>query len=160
VACDSLVVELSTAKAVGTGSVLLPSGAASSPDTVDILGFGSFGVAEGAPVGWVAVNVGSGVTSVTLSEGSATDSMTPQSGVAVLALPGDASLTGATVVGDDQSGAPVTTVPVTEGAVTTEPAVCGVLPVTSPPTSLPDSIPSPPAGVSTPAKVPTTSTAP
>jgi hypothetical protein len=152
VECGSLVVELSTASAVGTGSVPRPTVAASRADEVEILGSGSFGVAEGAPVGWVAVWVGPGVTSVTLTEGGATDSMAPESGLAVLALPGDAALTGATVVGDDQSGAAVSTVPLAQAPVTVNPDGCGVLPITSPPTTVP-------APSSTPAQVPSTSPA-
>ena len=161
VGCGSLVVELSTDRAVGTGSVPRPGEAAPTPTTVEILGSGSFGTAEGAPVGWVAVWVGSGVTSVTLSEGGQTDSMAPESGIAVLALPGDASLTGATVAGYDQSGAAVSTVPVTPAAaaVTEGAGDCPGVPITSVPPDLPVT-PSTPAGVPTPVQSPSTPHAP
>jgi hypothetical protein len=156
-----MVVELSTDRAVGTASVPRPGAAAPTPSAVEILGSGSFGTAEGAPVGWVAVWVGSGVTSVTLSEGGqVTDSMAPESGVAVLALPGDATLAGATVVGYDQSGAAVSTVPLTQAPVTEDPAVCAGLPTTSPPSSVPVTTPSTPANVPTPVQSPPTLQAP
>ncbi len=110
--CGQLVVELSTDKAVGNDSVPRPTIAAPSPDTVVILGGGSFGVAEGAPVTWVAVWVGGAVASVRLSSGGTTvDAMAPSSGIVVLAMPGKSELTGATVVGVDQNGSAVGTVP-------------------------------------------------
>ncbi len=71
-------------------------GAAATPGTVQILGTGSFGSAEGAPVSWVAVWVGSGVGSVQLSVGgTVVDAMAPNGGIVVLALPGDSGLAGA-----------------------------------------------------------------
>jgi hypothetical protein len=60
-----------------------PAGAASEPLAI---GSGTFGVVEGDPVWWVAVEVGSEVTSVEMMfpDGS-TDQMAPVDGVAVLA---------------------------------------------------------------------------
>ena len=110
--CGQLVLELSTDRAVGSGSVLRPTAAAPSPDTVELLGAGSFGTPEGAPVGWVAVWVGSGVASVQLTSGGTTvDTMAPDAGIVVLAAPRNAELAGATVVGVDQGGTAVATVP-------------------------------------------------
>jgi hypothetical protein len=110
--CQPLILELSNDKAVGTGSVSLPDTVTASPDTVEVLGTGSFGTVEGAPVGWVAVWVGSGVTSVQLSVGgTAVDAMAPDGGVVVLATSNNAGLDSASVVGLDQSGATVASAP-------------------------------------------------
>jgi len=110
--CGLLTIELSTDRAVGSGSVPRPLTAAPAPGTAQILGVGSFGSAEGAPVGWVAVWVGSAVASVNLSVGGAVvDTMAPTSGIAVLAVPGNPTLAGVTVVGVDPSGAAVATLP-------------------------------------------------
>ena len=101
------MIELSTDKAVGSGSVARPTTTLPSPDTVEILGIGSFGTAEGAPVGWVAVRSGSSVASVHLSSGgTSVDTMAPDAGIVVLAVPGNADLAGATAVGTDQGGWP------------------------------------------------------
>ncbi len=131
--CAPLVVELSTDKAVGTGSVSVPATGTPAPSTVEVLGTGSFGTAEGAPVGWVAVWTGSGVASVQLSVGGAVvDAMPPDSGVVVLAASGNAGLAGASVVGLDQSGASVDSVPV--GLAATPDAAAGCPdPVSNPP---------------------------
>ncbi len=110
--CGGLVIELSTDRAVGSASVTRPTTAAPTPTTAVILGTGSFGTEEGGPVGWVAVWVGTGVASVQLSSGGAVvDTMAPADGLVVLAAPGNPGLSGATVVGVDQSGATVASVP-------------------------------------------------
>ncbi len=140
--CEPLVVELSTERAVGTGSVSLPSTASPSPSTVEVLGTGSFGTAEGTPVGWVAVWVGSGVASVQLSVGGVTaDTMTPEGGIVVLAASGNVALNGASVVGLDGGGATVDSVPVG-------------------PAATPDSASGCPTPVSIPPVTPTTTTTP
>jgi hypothetical protein len=134
--CGQLVIELSTDKAVGSGSVPRPTMAAPSPDTVELLGVGSFGTAEGAPVGWVAVWVGSGVTSVHLSSGGTTvDAMAPNFGIVVLAVPGNSELAGATVVGVDQSGAAVATVPADQMSGPDASNACTTLPTKPTPTT-------------------------
>ena len=136
--CGQLVIELSTDKAVGSGSVPRPTMAAPSPDTVEPLGVGSFGTAEGAPVGWVAVWVGSGVASVHLSSGgTAVDAMAPNSGIVVLAVPGNSELAGATVVGVDQSGAAVATVPADQVSGPDASNACTTLPSKPPATTAP-----------------------
>ena len=115
-ACGQLVVELSTDRAVGTGSVLLPAAAPSTANSLQTLGSGSFGSAEGAPVSWVAVGVGSAMASVQLTvNGTPVDAMAPHGGVVVLALPGGSGLAGASVVGLDQGGATVSAIPATQG---------------------------------------------
>jgi hypothetical protein len=107
-----------------------------SPDTVEPLGVGSFGTAEGAPVGWVAVWVGSGVTSVHLSSGgTAVDAMAPNSGIVVLAVPGNSELAGATVVGVDQRGAAVATVPADQVSGPDASNACTTLPTKPPATT-------------------------
>jgi hypothetical protein len=109
--CDQLVVELSTDKAVGIGSVPEPT-TAPSPNTLEVLGSGTFGSAEADPVDWVAVWVGSGTVTVRLMVGgSAVDAMPPNSGIVVLTVGGSPGLAGATVVGVDPSGASVATAP-------------------------------------------------
>lgn len=134
--CGQLVVELSTDKAVGTGSVSRPTMTVPSPATVDVLGMGSFGTAESAPVDWVAVWVGSGVASVHLSSGgTVVDAMAPNSGVAVLAMPGNSELTGATVTGVDQSGAAVATTPADQASGPDAANTCTTLPTTPPTTT-------------------------
>ena len=154
-ACEPLVVELSTDKAVGTGSVSLPSSATPAPNTVEVLGTGSFGTAEGAPVGWVAVWVGSGVTSVQLTAGGTTaDSMAPDGGVAVLAAVGDAGLADATVVGIGQSGTTVDSVPVGQAATPDGAGGCPA-PISTPPVSTTTTVPAP---VPVPTTAPTTTT--
>jgi collagen type I/II/III/V/XI/XXIV/XXVII alpha len=132
--CTPLVVELSTDKAVGTGSVSLP-GAPPSSGTVEILGTGSFGTAEGAPVGWAAVWVGDGVASVQLSVGgAAVDTMAPDGGIVVLTASGNPGLDGASVAGLDQSGATVDSVAVGQA---TSPDTAGgcPAPISTPPTT-------------------------
>ncbi len=129
--CGQLVVELSTDRAVGTGSVLLPATAPSAANSLQILGSGSFGSAEGAPVSWVAVGVGSGMPSVQLTvNGTPVDAMAPQGGVVVLALPGGSGLAGASVVGLDQGGATVSAIPATQGIQPAGADGCPVSPVT------------------------------
>jgi hypothetical protein len=145
--CGQLVIELSTDKAVGSGSVPRPTMAAPSPVTVELLGVGSFGTAEGAPVGWVAVWVGSGVASVHLSSGgTAVDAMAPNSGIVVLAVPGNSKLAGATVVGVDQSGAAVATVPADQVSGPDASNACTTLPtkpLPTKPTASPTTLPAP-----------------
>jgi hypothetical protein len=124
-ACTPLVLELSTDEAVGTGSVSLPGTAPASSVTLDVLGTGSFGTAERAPVGWVAVSVGNGVSSVQLSVGgTVVDTMAPSSGIVVLAATGDAGLDGASVTGLDPSGANVGSVPAGQVAAPGAPSAC------------------------------------
>ena len=152
--CGPLVVELSTDKAVGTGSVSLPS-STPSPNTVEVLGTGSFGTAEGAPVGWVAVWVGSGVASVQLTAGgAAVDSMAPDGGVVVLAASGDAGLADATVVGLGPSGATVASVPVGQAATPDVVSGCPA-PTSTPPVSTTTTTTAP-----APVPTPTTTTTP
>jgi hypothetical protein len=147
--CDQLVVELSTSNAVGSDSVSRPS-AAPSPDAVEILGVGSFGTQEGAPVGWVAVIVGSGVASVNLSSGGTlVDTMTPISGIVVLVMTGNADLTGVSVVGIDQSGATVATVPVAQASGVEGPIACTTSPIVSPSTLPPTTTPPLPPSTNT-----------
>jgi hypothetical protein len=152
--CEPLVVELSTDEAVGTGSVSLPATATTSPSTVEVLGTGSFGTAEGAPVGWVAVRAGSGVASVQLSVGgAAVDAMAPDSGIVVLAASGIDGLAGASVVGLDPSGASVDSVPVGQAATPDGVAGCPD-PISNPPTT-PSTTTTVPGG---PTPTPTTTT--
>jgi hypothetical protein len=140
--CGPLVVELSTDRAVGTGSVSLPSSTPSA-NTVEVLGTGSFGTAEGAPVGWVAVWVGSGVASVQLTAGgAAVDSMAPDGGVVVLAASGDAGLVDATVVGLGPTGATVDSVPVGQAATPDVASGCPA-PTSTPPVSTTTTVPPP-----------------
>ena len=147
--CGQLVVELSTDKAVGSGSVPRPTTAAPSPDTVEILGVGSFGTEEGAPAGWVAVWVGSGVASVHLSSGGTlVEAMAPSSGIVVLAVAGDPKLTGAMVVGVDQSGTTVATLPADQASGPEASIGCTTLPTNPPsttttPTPTPTTLPTP-----------------
>ena len=132
--CGQLVVELSTDRAVGTGSAVMPTAAATG-DTLQVLGTGSFGVAEGAPVSWVAVSAGSGVSSVQLTvNGTVVDAMTPDGGVVVLALPGASGLAAGSVVGLDPVGSTVATVPAQQAQLPTGADSCATTPVTAPPT--------------------------
>ncbi len=110
--CGQLVVELSTDRAVSTGTTALPTTPPTASDPIEVLGSGSFGVAEGAPVSWVAVWVGSGVTTVQLSLGGhSVDAMAPHEGVVVLAAPGDSGVAAASVIGLGPDGATVGTAP-------------------------------------------------
>jgi len=149
-ACGQLVIELSTDRAVGSGSVPLLTSAPHAADTVELLGVGSFGTAEGAPVGWVAAWVGSGVTSVHLtSGGTSVDAMTPNSGIVVLAVPGNAELAGATVVGVDQSGATVATAPADQVPGSDTSSVCAALPTGPPDTTTTTTTTAPPSTTTT-----------
>ena len=167
-ACGQLVIELSTDMAVGSGSVPRPTTVLPSPDTVAILGIGSFGTAEGAPVGWVAVWAGSGVSSVHLSSGGLTvDAMTPISGIVVLAVPGNADLTGATVVATGQNGTAVATVPADQTSGPDSASTCTIVPTEPPATTSTDpsttsttsttTVVEPPATLPTPTNGPVTS---
>jgi hypothetical protein len=80
--------------------------------------------------------------------------MAPESGIAVLALSGDASLVGATVAGYDQSGAAVSTLSVTSAPVNGVLGDCPEVPITSLPPGVPVTTPSTPAIVPTPVKSP------
>ena len=136
--CAQLVVELSTDRAVGTDTATLPS-ATPAADALQVLGSGSFGVAEGDPVSWVAVSVGTGVDSVQLSiGGSPVDDMEPLGGLVVLAVPGAAGLTGASVVGLDPSGHTVAAAPAQQVVLPagTDSCASGTSP-TTPPTTVP-----------------------
>jgi hypothetical protein len=145
--CGQLVLELSTDRAVGTGSVAQPNAAAPTPDTVQILGTGSFGTAEGAPVSWIAVWAGGGVASVQLSVGgNVVDAMAPNDGVVVLAVPGGSGLAGASVTGLDPGGSTLATVPATQGVPPSEADGC------------PASTGTPPSPVPTPTPIPTPTT--
>jgi hypothetical protein len=145
--CDQLVIELSTDRTIGSGSVLQPIATSSAPDTLEVLGTGSFGSAEGAPVSWVVVWVGSAVGSVQLTvSGTSVDAMTPHDGIVVLAAPGDSGLAGASVVGVDQSGATVATVPASQGEVPADSNGC------------PTSTGTPPSTTTTTDPAPTTTT--
>jgi hypothetical protein len=116
--CEALTLELSTDQAVATAQIAVPAPPAGSGTGVSVLGSGSFGVAEGGPAGWVAVEVGTGVSAVHLvaAGGAVVDAMTPSSGLAVLALTGSDPLTGWTVVGLGPSGATVASTPVVQTA--------------------------------------------
>jgi hypothetical protein len=160
--CTDLVIELSTDRAVGTGSVVRPSSTTPSPDTVEVLGSGSFGSAEGSPAGWVAVWVGDAVASVQLTDGGAVvDAMDPVDGVAVLADAGAQGASGDTVVGlgatgaalasqpadqsgvpDVAAGCPVTATPSTTTTTTTPPTTTTTAPSTTTTTVLPVTPPS------------------
>ncbi len=161
--CTPLILELSTDQAVGTGSVSLPETAPTASGALDVLGSGSFGTTEGAPVAWVAVSVGDGVASTQLSVGGAVvDSMAPNSGVVVLVATGQASLDGASVIGLDQSSTVVGTVPVGQTAGPDATAVCPApasTPVTTPTSTTSTTSPSPTTSTTSPTSpTPTTST--
>lgn len=157
--CGQLVVEASTDRAVGTGSVLEPASPPTGPNELVVLGTGSFGSVEGDPVSWVAVSVGDGIAAARLTvAGTSIDAMAPVSGVVVLAATGNAGLAGASVVGVDQSGATVATVPA---------APAGTGGCTTPPTTLPTLPPStvppstvPPPTTTTPSTTTTTAPSP
>ncbi len=162
--CGQLVIELSTDRAVATATTPWPTAAPTSSDTLDVLGEGSFGSAEGAPVGWVAVWAGAGVTSVHLSAGtSASDSTAPTSGLAVLALPDASGLAGANVAnvtGTDQSGATVATVPADQvpglsACAPPTPSPTTTTPTTTTTTTVPD-----PTSTTTPPDTSTTTVSP
>ncbi len=111
-ACNQVVLELSNARAVGDGQVLLPAGSPSAPQGLTVLGEGTFGVVEGSPVTWVAVWVGTGVDSVRLtSNGVVLDASAPTDNIVVLAAAGASATAGATVVGLNGAGTVVATVP-------------------------------------------------
>jgi len=91
VSSQQVSIEMSDATAVGLGdlgwSVASPSSTGSSPSTqLQSTSAGAFGVAEGDPVWWVAIQVGPEVAKaeVTFADGS-TDEMAPVDGVVVLA---------------------------------------------------------------------------
>jgi hypothetical protein len=165
--CQAVTLEMSTDRAVSSVTVGQPTGAAVAPNSVQLLGSGSFGEAEGGPVSWVAVGVGSGVTSVQLVEstGTVVDTMTPASGVVVLAGVGATLPGGTSVVGLDGAGATLATVPVDQGvapAPDCSPVVQGppVTPPTTVPTTVPGGSPTTTTAPSTTTTVPTTTTGP
>ena len=100
---SAMSVELSDETAVGQGvladppstEATTPTGASAVSEPIAATS-DSFGVAEGAPVWWIAVSVGPDVANVrvTFSDGS-TDQMSPISGVAVLAHQIDPSVAAA-----------------------------------------------------------------
>jgi hypothetical protein len=138
-----------------------PTMTAPSPATVDVLGMGSFGTAEGAPVVWVAVWVGSGVASVHLSsDGNVVDAMAPNSGIAVLAMQGNAELTGATVTAVDQSGAAVATTPADQVSGPDAANACMPLPTTPPTTTTTTTTTDPTTTTTVPPTTTTTTTVP
>ena len=112
--CRMLTLEFSSAQAVGTAMLSAPTTGALTAGAVQLLGSGTFGAAEGAPVDWVAVAVGSDAAQVHLvsAAGVVLDAMAPDSGVAVLAAVGSTVGAGASVVGLDTDGSQVATVPV------------------------------------------------
>ena len=132
--CGQLVIELSTDQAVGTGSTVLPM-TTPAAGTLEVLGTGSFGLAEGAPVSWVAVWVGAGIGSVQLTvNGTAEDAMAPQGGLAVLAEPGASGLAGTSVVGLGPDGATVATAPTQSATLPDGSVGCAVTTPTTPTT--------------------------
>jgi hypothetical protein len=140
--CQQLTLELSTAAAVGTATLAAPTNAALGPKTVELVGTGSFGGAEGDPVGWVAVVASGDVASVRLesSTGAVLDAMVPSSGMAVLAATGGSGLVGTSVVGVDPGGAVLATVAVGAAPSGVGPGCTSVPPgppVTTPPTTTP-----------------------
>jgi hypothetical protein len=87
---DTLSLEMSDASAVGNGMLDVapePSATTANADTTSTDAMaGAFGVAEGAPVWWVAVSVGPRIATVQMTfAGGSTDQMAPVSGTAVLA---------------------------------------------------------------------------
>ncbi len=157
--CGTLIVELSTSQAVGSASVPLTATAPSSSDTIEVIGLGSFGVDEGVPVGWVVARVGSGVAVARLvSDGATVDVMAPSAGIAVLALPGDADLSGTSVAGVNQTGAVVATVPADQAPVPATTNACSSDP--SEPTTTTTPAPTTTAPVPTTTTVAPTTTVP
>ncbi len=164
--CGQLLVELSTDRAVGTGSLTQPISPLSAQDAVVVLGSGSFGLVEGAPVSWVAVSVGGEIATVRLtSGGTPLDAMAPVSGVVVLTATGGSGLAGASLVGVDQSGATVATTPAVQSAPPGDAGGCP--PTTPPPTAPPPTVPAttttttaPPTTTTTTAPPTTTTTGP
>jgi len=120
-----LALELSNDRAVGDGQVPLPTSAPSTPQSLTVLGEGTFGGVEGAPVAWVAVRVGAGVDAVRLASGGVVlDASAPTDGIAVLAAPGASATAGATVVGIDAGGAVVATMPASPVSTPGPPGTC------------------------------------
>jgi hypothetical protein len=141
--CQQLTLELSTDRAVWSASIGGPTSAVLGPKSVQILATGSFGEAEGGPVGWVAVLVSGEVASVRLvsSTGAVLDVMTPSTGVVVLAATGATALADTSAVGLDAGGTPVATVPTAQSGSAGAPG-CTATPPGPPvptPTTLPDS---------------------
>jgi hypothetical protein len=144
--CQEVTLEMSTEQAVSSVAIVGPTAASVAPSSMQLLGTGSFGQAEGGPVGWVALAVGSNVSSVRLESatGTVVDTMAPISGMVVLAAPGSTVPGGMSVVFITGAGSTVATLPANQGMY---PAP-GCTPVT------------PIAPVNPPATVPTTSIAP
>lgn len=177
VAAPDVSLEMSDATAVGDGVLddtsSLPTTTTNAVTEPSAVTANAFGVAEGAPVWWVAVSVGPDVANVQMmfSDGS-TDQMSPVDGVAALAHQIDPSLASS---GDgpyavrgtlrllDSSGAVVGTVtfpqpilPPDPPAGTPPPTTVAPTTVAPTPTPLPDPV-SPPQTV--PGSTPTTSVA-
>jgi hypothetical protein len=154
--CGPLIVELSTDEAVGRTSVPLPSVGPSSSQGVVILGAGSFGTEEGAPVGWVAAWVADDVVSAHLvAAGVTVDAMAPSSGMVVLAVPGNPDLGGASVVGLDQGGTVVGSSAVSETPASDVTSGCPSVPTSTTTTTQP-----PTTTTTTPQPAPTTTSKP
>ncbi len=157
--CSGLIIEMSTDRAVATATAAWPTTPPAAPGTLAVLGAGSFGAAEGGPVGWVAVQVGTGIASVRFGSGGGPgDTMAPSSGVAVLAAPGGSSAAGADVTGLDPQGATVATASsaqVSGGSGCRAPVPPTATPPTSPSTTVPPTTPST-TTTTTPATTPAT----
>ena len=141
-ACQQLTAELSTAAAVDSAVFAAPTSGTLGSRTALVADYGSFGEAEGAPVGWVAVVVSGDVASVRLvsATGSVLDAMAPSSGVAVLAATGGSALAGTSVVGVDANGTVLVTVAAVGGSPDSGPGCTTVPPgppVTVPTTTVP-----------------------
>jgi len=165
--CRQLTVELSTAQAVWSSSMPAPTTDGSGPKTVQLVDTGSFGVAEGAPVGFAVVVVPADVASVRLvsSSGAVLDAVTPSSGVVVAATTDASGFAGSSVVGLDAGGATVATVPADAG-MTAATGGCGVPTPVPTPTQTPTPVPTPtpvatvPGGTGTTTTTTTTTTGP
>lgn len=127
--CRQLTLELSTAQAVWSTSLPTPATDGIGPKSVQLVGTGTFGEAEGAPTAVAVVAVSPDVTVVRLvsSSGAVLDAMAPTAGIAVMATTGANGLAGTTVVGLDAGGATVATVPSDQGTSNAA-GGCGVLP--------------------------------
>jgi hypothetical protein len=124
---------------VSSAVIAAPTFPGSGPGTLQVVDTGSFGEAEGAPAGWVAVVVSGDVASVRLvsPSGAVLDSMTPSSGVVVLATTGATALAGTSAVALDAGGATVATVATDQAASASGPGCMSTPPVSVPPTTVP-----------------------
>ena len=154
--CSQLTLELSTDRAVASTAFAAPTAGALAPKTVRLVDTGSFGEAEGGPVGWVAAVVSGDVASVRLvsSSGAVLDAMTPSSGVVVLAATGAVALAGTSVVGLDAGGATLATGPADQFASSAVPGCSAPSP--GPPATTPGSPTTTTTGPTTSTVVPST----